>query len=233
MKKLLIIFLFLFLVPLINAEQQSLGTFKSGTKIILVQICSNCTYNNISSLIYPNGTSILNNINMTRSGTYYYFTLNNNQTVERGRYIINGFGDLNGGLTVWSYDLTVTGSGDTQASDGLSIFIFILFIIISIGLLYSFVMQLAKVATGSMTIYDVIISWSFLITLLTINWLSRAYLVSNFIPNLTDLYLNIATWTNGALPLITFFISFFWRSIEKKRPLNVDEMLGRRILRNG
>lgn len=110
--KLLWILFALMILPLVNAEVQTLGTFKYGDCIILKQTCSNCTYNNITSILYPNSSLAVVNVAMTKSGTEYNYTFCN--TTELGNYIVNGFGDLNGVVTVWAYDfnITTTGKGD-------------------------------------------------------------------------------------------------------------------------
>lgn len=116
------------ILPLANAEVQTIGPFPQNQNINLYQICSNCTFNNISSIISPNGTKIITNVAMARSGTYYNYTLAQSIIGNTlGRYIVNGFGDLDGGSTVWSYDFFVTPSGKqiAQGESGIVIFLVI------------------------------------------------------------------------------------------------------------
>jgi hypothetical protein len=118
----------------VQAEVQSLGTFKVNSCVDLPQICSTCTYNNISTIKYPNASVIESEIAMAKSGTYYSYSFCN--TSQLGQYIVNGYGDIDGVLTTWVYDFQVTNSGyqNTTAGSiiyiGLLVFSIILFIIV-------------------------------------------------------------------------------------------------------
>jgi len=92
-----------------TATVEPLGTFKDRICVELKQTCNNCTYNNISSVVYPNSTIALGNVVMTKSGTEYNHTFCS--TSVMGTYIVNGYGDPNGVKTVWAYDFNITPSG--------------------------------------------------------------------------------------------------------------------------
>lgn len=131
MKIVVVVFL-LVLIPLVSAEVQELGTFQSDTPVNLIQICSNCTFNNITSVILPNGSSVLNNVVMTQSGSIYNYTLSAAFTTLTGQYIVNGLGDDNGINTIWSYTFKINGIGrDVSTPQGILYFLifFIGFII--------------------------------------------------------------------------------------------------------
>ncbi len=97
------------MISLVSPVQQSLGTFKSGECVNLIQICDNCSYNNISTILYPNSTVALSNLTMSKDDTYYNYSFCSTSTI--GEYIVNGFGDLDGVKTTWSYDFEVTPTG--------------------------------------------------------------------------------------------------------------------------
>ena len=105
--------IFIFLITFTSATVETLGTYKQGSCINLIQSCSNCTYNNISSVIAPNSDQAAGSSTMAKVGKVYNRTFCS--TSQIGTYIVNGFGDLDGGLTVWAYDFEVTpsGSGNT------------------------------------------------------------------------------------------------------------------------
>jgi predicted membrane channel-forming protein YqfA (hemolysin III family) len=69
---------------------------------------------------------------MEKTGTYFNYTFCN--TTQLGRYIVNGFGDIGGTVTVWSYDFLITSSGtELQTSDSiLSILFFFGILIIAV-----------------------------------------------------------------------------------------------------
>lgn len=107
MKLLGVIIISLFLISLTSAT--TLGTYKSNECVELIQVCSNCTYNNISKLFYPNQTVAVSNAVMTADDTIYNYSFCN--TYTQGKYIVNGFGDLDGIKTGWNYDFEITRTG--------------------------------------------------------------------------------------------------------------------------
>jgi len=120
--KLLICMIFLMAVlPMVSAESsaESLGVFKNGDCVNLIQICSDCTYVNITSVIYPNSTVALSDTVMSQSGTYFYHSFCD--TDLNGIYIVTGIGDQTGVVEVWNYDFTITPNGE-DASIGKAVF---------------------------------------------------------------------------------------------------------------
>ncbi len=111
MKKIyLAIIVGIFLISFVSAQQQTLGIFKQGECMQLIQTHGNATYNNISFVYQTNG-AILYNISgqMTKVGTFYNYTFCNTSTL--GKYIVNGFGDPDGEKTSWVYDFEITTTG--------------------------------------------------------------------------------------------------------------------------
>ena len=104
----------MFLISLVAAEVQTLGTFKRYECVGLIQTCSNCTYNNISNVIYPDSSVALSENVMTKVNTNYNYTFCN--TSELGEYIVNGFGNPDGEKTTWNYNLFITETGITDKS---------------------------------------------------------------------------------------------------------------------
>ena len=92
----------------------TLGTFKQSSCVNLLQTCSNCTFNNITSVNYPDGTQALGNVAMQKIGTEYNYTLCN--TAQLGTYNVNGIGDLDGANTIWRYTLDINPTGTIQNS---------------------------------------------------------------------------------------------------------------------
>jgi hypothetical protein len=76
--------LFTAILPLSSAE--SLGTFERNTDIELIQTCNNCTYCNLTSIKFPNGSDILTNVVMTQSTTLFSFDLSGGNTSFIGTY---------------------------------------------------------------------------------------------------------------------------------------------------
>lgn len=109
MKKLIVLMLFVGMITLVGASIDNIGTINRGDCVDLIQICPDCTYNNISTVLYPNKTIALSEVVMTQSGTYYNYTFCSTDTL--GEYLVNGYGDLSGTKTTWNYDFEVTGTG--------------------------------------------------------------------------------------------------------------------------
>ena len=138
MKKiLLILFLGVFLISFVSAQIQSLGTFRLGDDVNLIQTCDNCTFNNITSVLYPNSTQTVGEFEMTKRGTIYNFTLSADNVTEIGTYIVNGFGDLDGVDTVWNYNFEITSFGTKVSNPGI-IYAVLLLIIFGMDILVFF-----------------------------------------------------------------------------------------------
>ena len=118
----------LLFISFISAEIETLGTFKQNSCVNLLQTCSNCTYNNISSVTYPDSTQALGQSVMEKIGNNYNRTFCS--TSQIGTYIVNGYGDVDGSITVWSYDFKVTPSGNENNPN----FYYLIFIISIISL---------------------------------------------------------------------------------------------------
>lgn len=111
----------LFGVPFIFAEIQTLGTFKQYECITLRQICSNCSYNYVS-VLYPNSSTALSLIIMTKDGNYYSYGMCNKSSIL-GNYIVQGVGDLDGVNTTWTYDYEITREGKNLGGSEVGIYI--------------------------------------------------------------------------------------------------------------
>lgn len=109
MKKIILcLMLGIFLLAGVSAAQ-SLGEVTQYECIELTQICD-CTYVNISSVMYPNrSTMALSNVEMEEDGTHYNYTFCSTETT--GNYIVSGYGDPAGTKTIWTYDFDVTPMG--------------------------------------------------------------------------------------------------------------------------
>lgn len=133
---------FLLVIPIAIADTPLFGTFKKNTSINLIQTCSNCTFNNITSILYPNGSVMLSNLSMTKDGTNYNYTIHYNFSQTSGRYLVNGFGDLDGVNTVWVYDYEINPQGipqsqeRTRAVSNAVYFLFFIGVLLFIGFLF-------------------------------------------------------------------------------------------------
>ncbi len=223
MKKIfLTLILSMFLISFASAEIQTLGTFKLGEDINLIQTCSNCTFNNITSVLYPNSTQIIGEFVMTKTGSVYNFTLTSGNATLLGEYIVNGIGDLDGVNTVWNYNLFVTTSGAERINEGegMTLFSIILILIITIiffTLATIFVQNKAfKVFFGSLSILLLISTIGFGVTIMQQLFGTFTNLVSGY-----SLFyrLFIILLMGAGVGLIVFLVVFALKAFNKSRGL--------------
>lgn len=217
------------IISLASAQEQTLkGNFELNSCVQLKQTCANCTYVSVTRVAYPNSSIDFSNyINMTKTASTYYHDYCNTSLV--GTYIVDWEADPNGITTVGNYDFFV----GEPSGDNIKIFIYLIFIILTFGLIFLFIMNLAKLATVSTTIFDVALSFSIYFILLMTYWLSQNYLVNSFINDHITLYISMTTFSAVLLPLISLFITIFVKATQKKSNLSVQELTGWRRMSYG
>lgn len=112
---------------------QSLGTFQRNSCVDLKQTCANCTYVNITSILFPNSTEALGaSTAMQQQGTVYNYTFC--QTSSNGQYIYWVTGNPDGTPVVAGVTFEITPTGTVlDTSQG------IIYIAIMVILMFLFV----------------------------------------------------------------------------------------------
>lgn len=126
----LIILLGVFFISSVSAVEQELGTFSQDKAVELIQICDNCTFNNVSYIKLPNSTIIKFNEAMTKDSTFYNYTLGSTFTDLLGEYIVNGVGDDDGTNDVWSYSFYITKTGVQLSQDKAMVYLGMMFLFV-------------------------------------------------------------------------------------------------------
>ena len=128
-KLILVLMMGIFMLSFVSSAQESLGTFRIGENTTLRQTCSNCTFNNITSVVLSSvdSSQVIGQVPMAKLGNEFSYDLTSNYTTELGTYIVNGFGDKDGTPTIWVYDFKVTYTGK-ELSIASSVFYIILFV---------------------------------------------------------------------------------------------------------
>ena len=111
MKIIYLLIIGMVLVPIINAEVQTLGIFKKGDTIILSQTCDNCTFINVTRVKYPNSSE--NYINLGMSETIkgnWNLTFTDTETL--GNYLVTTCGNPDLIYTCENYDFKITNNGE-------------------------------------------------------------------------------------------------------------------------
>ena len=132
MRKLYLLLMMLMLVGVVSAvnecgnDNSYLGTFKQNQTITFKQTCDSCSYSNLSSVYYPNGTVAYYDYSMAKNGIEY--TISSNDTDILGCYSYSVYGDKGGTKTSETIDYRITPSGQSGNAN----IVFILFIVIAL-----------------------------------------------------------------------------------------------------
>lgn len=200
------ILLLLLFINMVSPSQQTLGTFEQGKCIDLIQVCGDCTYNNLSSITYPNATRIILDVEMEkRLAEYNYTYCFPNST---GTYSINGVGDLNHIDSAWAYDLTLTVNGRSEPSDNVVLLFVILFLIILGTLLSLILYNILHLIQWDFDGKDLTYNITAYFLLFAIYILSLYYLGNEFINGVLLLIIVTGAFTNVILPIIAFVMSY-------------------------
>ena len=108
------------LFPSVSAGKESLGTFKQGQNVRIVQTCSDASFITISSIAYPNGSVAVSGVDMISAGNgefYYNFA----DTSELGIYDVRGISDGCEKTFTFYFEITHTGTIVSQPQGLLSI----------------------------------------------------------------------------------------------------------------
>jgi len=113
-----LVFGFMMALILIQSASALLGTYQEETDVDLIQTCNNCTYCNLTSIKYPNGTNILTNIEMVQDGTYFNYLLDGGNITTVGTYTYyydcgNAIESRTGGI---DFEVTITGDETPEGS---------------------------------------------------------------------------------------------------------------------
>lgn len=157
-------------------DGESVGTFKKNTWIDLTQTCSNCSYNNITSFQYPNGTKIIlspeQNMTQTASTDYLFHTYNHTSVL--GNYKFFGYGDENGIKTAWDCSYSITRTGYKQSTgESIAAFAYIILMLFITGILIYGGFKLSE--TDELWILSIFFFFLVFVFLIYIVWLAYEY----------------------------------------------------------
>lgn len=128
----LIAFAFIF-IPMVSAVcTNDLGFKENNETIDLFQSCPSCSFVNVTSVQYPNGTLEPMNKAMTLTGIT--FTYQFNKTDQNGYHEYIVLGDKNGVNQVETFCFTITPNGKDNSKNSI-IYLVILFVLIGLFVL--------------------------------------------------------------------------------------------------
>jgi len=222
MKKIHIL-LYVFVMILLTFQVSAEDIYKKDTCVNLIEVCNNCTYVNISSVVDPNTNFYTFNTGMANRSNIFYYNFCNTSLVGNYRFI--GLKEINSIVTSFDNTFTITKTGDNLLIGNNYIFIWIIFIFACLGIFYTFFLTLAKLVTASETIYGILMDWAFIILTLLVIHLSQN-IVDTFIFDISNFILSVTIWSNGLLPLISLIMTMIIKSFQKKKPIDVKELGG-------
>jgi hypothetical protein len=211
---LFILVLSIALVGLTSATTDNLGIFKAGDCVNLLQTCADCTYNSITSVVYPNSSIALGLTNMEKNGLVYNYSFCD--TSQVGEYIVNGFGDLGGTDTIWNYKFEVTTNGK-QLPEGIVVVLFsIAFLIIMGFLVFELIISIGHFASLDLDVVDLSKCIGIYFALFALYELGLFYLGNPELNSWLLLFIKIGAFTHIIIPITGFLISITVGSLKKK-----------------
>lgn len=226
MKRLIFLLAIVILIlPIVSANIDNLGTFKTNSCVLIKQTCSTCTYINVS-ISYPNSSlAVSNSLMNDLAGNVWGFEFCN--TTQLGRYDVVGQGDISGDQTTFSsLFFHVNNTGELLDSQKSILYVGLLGILILMFVLTIY--SIPKLPSGNVQNDEGIIlginnlkylrpvlyaiSWGFLLSIVfVVSNLSLAYLPSQLLGNLF-----FAIWRVMfvlTLPMILIWFLFIFVSI--------------------
>jgi len=193
-------------VILAQSVSALLGTYQLETDVDLIQTCNNCTYCNLTSIKYPNGTNILTNVEMVKDGTYFNYLLSGGNTTAIGTYTYyydcgNSVESITGGI---DFEVTITGD---ETPEGVAYILAGIFVIV-FGIGWFFLFLSIQMQEPGPKIFFLLSSFVFLLGSLLLA------LVVGFDSNLTEGVNNTIRILMYAFGLI-FFVVFAYIMIKQ------------------
>ena len=208
MNKLLMFFVMgLLLVSMASAVENSLGTFKQGNTITLRQMCASCSFNNITSVVYPNGSNAITNAAMSGSNAEYTYSLSGDYTKQIGIYYVNGFGDLSSVNTAWVYTFEVTENGMPNPDGITNVIYSILFFFVLAFSIITLFNNLSSLAEVSFDLKDLTYSLIAFFGFLTYYYFANLYFNLNFVMSILNAMLYVTGFTHVFIPFIAFIFT--------------------------
>jgi len=190
-----------------NSLDNSFGTFQKGNAITLRQMCANCSFNNITSVVYPNGSSAVTKVVMVGDGAEYTYSLNSDYTQQIGTYYVNGFGDLLGVDTSWVYTFEITENGKPNPDGITNVFYVLLFFIVFSLMIVTLFNNLGSLAEVSFDLKDLTYSYIAFFGYLTYYYFVNIYFDMPFIMDILDAMLWVAGFTHLFIPGVALIFS--------------------------
>lgn len=214
MKKILMfIIIICLIIPIINADIQTLGTFIKSSDVELKQVGDGYTSCNITSVTLQgiNSTTLIEDVAMIKRGDEYNYTLISNYTGSLGKYIVNGICDGD----VWAYDFYITENG-REEPEGIVIVVFAgVFLVVLMFATVSLLKMIGHWVDLEVDIIDASLAMSLYFIVLALYYLSRYYLGNVLINDILLMAVRVGGVTHVIVPLTAFVTSLIFNPFRK------------------
>lgn len=136
---------------------------------------------------------IVHGNNFTQLGSYSFVFQCNSTASQRGGFI--------------QYPFEVTLSGEESKGDNFLIFFWIIFILLSVTVIYFIILTVSKLVLLDMTVIDVSVNFALYVLTIILYWMCNLYISNLEIINILNLYLRVGVFTNIILPMIVFILT--------------------------
>lgn len=215
------------MIGMVSAEPctNEIPPVKQGNSIQLTQICDNCTYVNITQIVFPNQTfAFQGQASTTKNDINFNYTFSNTQTI--GRYWYTTKGDLNGVTTGQSICFDVTPTGNILSTGASMIYTVLLVILIILNIFNFYIIATLDVRNATKDgevvgitlikyVRIILIGLSYGLILLTLNLMNALALASSqvtqfsgIIGGLFDIMIRMA-WVWTLIIVIWIFVSIW------------------------
>lgn len=141
-------------------------------------------------------------------------------TIPASIHNVKGIYNLKVNCSDGSYyqsEYLVNEKGIPPATDLLIIFIYILFIFSLFGSVYTFLTGIVHFLDKDVQVLNVILSWSFFFLIIVSIYLSKVYIIDNFIEGAYIEFIAVAFASNFLFPLISYTQSILRKSLEMQQ----------------
>ena len=199
------VFLFMGLV-----SSTSLGTFKQGESVNIINSCFNCTSNNVTYISYPNSTGCLIDTDpMDKVGSIFNYTSSCSQ--DLGNYIVYGVNDTG----VWEKTYNITSTGKETPEGIVLIFFLIGFLIIIGGMLALTLNMIFRMLHLTFDATNLITMISAYFVMFGFYILEKEYLDLSIINTILSILVDVGSIVFVFVPIIIFIVCYIKGNLDK------------------
>ena len=204
----------LILLPTISAMETELGTFKQNECVNILQICTTCSFVNVS-VLYPNSTIILNEVEMTKNGATFTYSFCNTEVL--GIYNVYGHGDLDGTDTPFTYTFEVTGNGKSTPTEFVIVLFVVIFILVIGSLLFFLIYDIGHMVQLDFDVMDLAYNLGIYFALFATYMLELYYVGNPQIEDWLVWIIGVGAFVYVIIPVVAFILTLTLGSLSQKK----------------